>query len=138
MLNQRIASGLGGAALVVFGIAIGIVVDRFHLRDPHEPVSSAESQHRMALQHLQGLFALDDAQVDEIDEIFTRHQGAVIRSWMTIQPSLQSAIESVHLSMSEVLRPDQREAFRTWLEEQAADGVIVIDHRQQHPDEPPH
>ena len=138
MLNQRIASGLGGVALVAFGIAIGIAADRFHLSYRPASVSSAENQHRMALQHLQDLFALDDAQVNEIDQIFRRHQGAIIQSWMTIQPHLQSAIESVHLSMSEVLRPEQREAFRTWMEEQSAHGVIVIDHRQQHQDEPPH
>lgn len=137
MLNSKMSGTLGGIALVVFGVAIGIVADRIVLSH-HPPASSAESQHAMALQHLQDLFALDDDQVDQIDQIFLRHQGAVIQSWMTVQPHLRSAIESVHLSMSEILRPEQREAFRVWLEEQGAHGMIIIDHdalQQQH--EPP-
>ncbi|MDX1394453.1 MAG: hypothetical protein R3195_08680 [Gemmatimonadota bacterium] len=132
MLTQRTSSTLGGLALVLFGVAIGIAGDRLILSHHGGTVDHAEQQHEMALGHFQQLFDLDDAQVRQIDSIFRRHQTTVTESWSSLQPHLRTAIESVHNSMFAVLRPDQRERFHAWLEEQGAHGVMVIEHEGPH------
>ena len=132
MVSQRASSALGGVALVLFGVALGIAGDRLVLS--HHPVASphVETQHEMALRHFRQLFDLDDTQVRQIDSIFRRHQTTVIESWASLQPRLQTAIESVHTSMFTVLRPDQRERFHAWLQEQGAHGVVIIEHDAPH------
>lgn len=127
-MNQRTAGGVGGVALVLFGVAIGVAADRLVLSH-HPQTATTEDQHRMALQHLRGLFDLDDGQVTEMDEIFSRHQDVVIESWTTVEPRLRMAIESVHASMESVLRPDQIEAFHAWLGEQGRHEIHVIQHQ---------
>ena len=132
MLSQRTSSTLGGLALVLFGVALGIAGDRLVLSHHGGSVTHTERQHEMALGHFQQLFDLDDGQVRQIDSIFRRHQTTVTESWSSLQPRLRTAIESVHHSMFEVLRPEQRERFHAWLEEQGAHGVMVIEHEGRH------
>jgi len=130
-VNQRLAGAVGGVALVLFGVAIGVAGDRMILRH-HPSETSAAEQHRMALQHFQELFDLDDGQVEQIDEIFRRHQSVVVESWSAVEPRLRTAIESVHASMQHVLRPEQQEAFQAWLHEQGQREMHIIQHPDGH------
>ena len=89
----------------------------------------------MALRHFQQLFDLDDEQVRQIDSIFRKHQTTVVESWSSVQPHLRSAVESVHNSMFEILRPEQREKFVDWLDEQGVHGLMIMEHAPPAPGE---
>lgn len=130
-MNQRLARGMGSLALVLFGVALGVAGDRLILRH-HGPARvaapSPEEQHRTALLHFQELFDLDEEQVARIDEVFRRHQSIVVESWSAVEPRLRTAIESVHMSMQHILRPEQRAAFHEWLREQGEHSITIIQH----------
>ena len=93
MINNRTAGSLGGLALVLIGVAIGIGADRLWLS--HHGGPTPHESHEMALQHMQQMFDLDDDQLEQIDAIFRRHQGVVVASWAQVEPSLRTAVESV-------------------------------------------
>lgn len=107
---------LGAASLFVLGAATGVTVDR-HLHAHRGPVLH-EEQHARALAHLQDRLGLDAAQAHAIDSVVRYQQGAVDRIWEILRPRIDSAIDSVHVHIESILRPEQREAFRGWLAEQ--------------------
>lgn len=117
-MTGRLPTGLvGGLALVLLGGVLGIAADRLVSGRTPSALTPLEA-HELMLADFRDRLGLDEAQVDEIDSIFRRHQRAVETSWQEIQPHLRSAIDSVHRHMERILRPDQREAFREWVAEQ--------------------
>jgi Spy/CpxP family protein refolding chaperone len=71
--------------------------------------------HETAMAELRSVLALDDAQVAAIETIFAERQKTVQRVWEQLRPEVQHAMADVHHEIDEVLRPDQRDRFLTWL-----------------------
>lgn len=111
---------LGVLSIFAIGAAAGIFVDRTLHRHGASAVHAA-ALHEQALSQLRDRLDLEDGQLHSIDSVLRLHQGTVDRTWETLQPQVHAAIDSVHIRIESLLRPDQREAFRTWVEEQSPD-----------------
>lgn len=141
MSTSRVARTLlGTISLVTIGAVLGIAADRtLHAPGARNILADhtaalvdhaaelRESLHESALSDFEEHLHLDENQRRSIDSLFRRHQGSVDEAWETLRPQVESAVDSVHMHIESILRPDQREAFREWLAS-GADGVMDAGH----------
>ena len=123
---------LGTLSLLAIGAVLGISADRTlhhgwtstslgdHAVDHADQVADLrESLHERALSDFEEHLQLDEEQRRSIDSLFRRHQVSVDEAWETLRPHVESAVDSVHMHIESILRPDQREAFLEWVAGQA-------------------
>ncbi|NKB87263.1 MAG: hypothetical protein GKS06_03460 [Acidobacteria bacterium] len=124
-------TGLGvraaGALLCVFvlGVVTGLAIERHLVARPTVTLIAGAGEHDRRMGELRDALDLDEAQVDEINALVATHQTAVQVLWEQLRPEVQAAMQDVHLEISELLRPEQRERFHDWLmshQEAAAEG----------------
>jgi hypothetical protein len=102
---------LKGSALLALTLAAGVVIGIAYERH-HSPRVVMMTNPQQVMQHLHNDLGLDSAQQAAISAIFARRQGAVDSTWHSMQPHLRAALESTHVEIMKVLRPDQVEKFR--------------------------
>jgi hypothetical protein len=108
---MNVPAWLKGSALLAVTLAAGVVIGIAYERH-HAPRLVMSMDPRQVMQHLHSDLGLDSAQQAAIAEIFTRRQGAVDSTWHSMQPHLRAALESTHVEIMKVLRPDQVAKFR--------------------------
>jgi hypothetical protein len=102
---------LKGSALLAVTLAAGVVIGIAYERH-HAPRLMMPTDAQQVMQHLHSNLGLDSAQQAAIAAIFARRQGAVDSTWHSMQPHLRAELESTHVEIMKVLRPDQVEKFR--------------------------
>ena len=106
-----------GALLCVFGFGLvsGLAIER-HLgsESPVVAIGSAE-EHARRMDELRSALDLDDAQMQRIHELMMEHQDSIQVLWEQLRPEVQAAMQDVHVEISELLRPEQRQLFHEWL-----------------------
>jgi Spy/CpxP family protein refolding chaperone len=120
--RQTLHAGLGMASLVVIGIVVGVTLDRTVLMPGHavaRPAATLDpaAEHRSATQDLIEHLDLNAAQVDRVEEVFSRHQAAVHDAWQTARDRLNAVVDSATVEIAEVLDSAQIERFHDWVEE---------------------
>lgn len=116
-MEPRVRMGVAALSLFVLGAAAGMAFERGRGPDGLLPHDTAR-HHVRAMEHLRTELHLDEAQVLTIDSVVREHQIFVDRAWAELRPELQQAVDSVHATIESVLRPEQREGFRRFLERQ--------------------
>lgn len=120
-MNPRANGILGGAAVLLIGVALGIVLDRTVLVPPHSEASTAQD-HAAVLASLTADLHLSDAQVAQVREILDRHQATVTAAWQDTHRTLKAALDSVTTQVEAVLEPDQIEEYHEWIDRRHPTG----------------
>ena len=118
---------LGIVSIFALGAATGIAGDRM-LHHHGGSAAHDAGMREQALSHLHHQLSLDSAQLREVESVLRRHQSAVDQTWNALQPQVHAAIDSVHVRIESLLRPEQREAFRRWVAEQAPSREMHREH----------
>jgi hypothetical protein len=108
---MRVPAWLKGSVLLAVTLAAGVVIGVAYERH-HAPRVVMMTDPQQVMQHLHGALDLDSAQQAAIAAIFARRQGAVDSTWHSMQPHMRAALESTHVEIMKVLRPDQVAKFR--------------------------
>ena len=108
---MTIPAWLKGSALLAVTLAAGIVIGIAYDRH-HAPQIVMVTNPQQVMQHLHAALELDSAQQAAVAEIFARRQGTVDSTWHSMQPHMRAALESTHVEIMKVLRPDQVAKFR--------------------------
>lgn len=108
------------AALVLLfvfaaGVLAGIALDRHHLHPTTAPSLATMAEHEAAMAELREVLELDDEQAEQIHALFVDRQEIVQQMWEQLRPEVQAAMREVHLEITALLRPEQRQAFHDWL-----------------------
>lgn len=112
------------------GLVAGAFLERLHTvsgsvpesvsglhRESNAPMISGAALHDAAMASLEEALHLESHQMAEIHGVFQKHQRIVQRSWETMRPSLDIAMQKVHHEVAELLTPEQQTAFTDWLEQ---------------------
>lgn len=109
-----VIAGVFGAGLVC-----GVFLERHHSVLPQPQIhSAAVAEHERALEELRVVVGLDDEQMEAVNRIIASHQRVVEMHWEQLRPEVQEAMQQVHHEIAEHLRPDQRERYHLWLQQQ--------------------
>ena len=118
MSSPRWRAILAAFSLVVLGGLLGVTLDRvWFLPASMNGGGPADAQTEMVTS-LRAELGLTPTQANEIEAILVRYQGHVTRSWEGMRPGLRAAMDSAGAAIEDVLAPEQRERFRTWIREQ--------------------
>jgi len=131
MNNARhlIHAAIGAASILVIGIVLGVLLDRvvFHRSasalDHPSAALALDASHEQFLQELHDDLGLTAKQASQVQEILSRHQGAVNDAWSAVHSLLEAAIDSVTEEIEAVLEPGQRERLHGWLLERHGASV---------------
>lgn len=115
MTGQRVLAGLVLMSVFSLGALVGVFIDRHHTL-PHPGAVSPDEVHEAAIAELRDEIGLDEEQIRQIHAIMASRQQLVQRVWEQLRPELTAAMHDVHTEIAELLRPEQRERFRAWLE----------------------
>ena len=118
MSSPRWRAILMAFSLVVLGGVLGVTLDRvWFLPASMHGDASADAQTEMVTA-LQTELGLTPTQADQIAAIVGRDQGTVTQGWDGRRPGCRAAMDSAGAAIEDVLAPEQRERFRTWIREQ--------------------
>ncbi len=131
MNNARhlIHAAIGAASILVIGIVLGVLLDRVVLHrsasalDLPSAALALDASHEQFLQELHDDLGLTAKQASQVQEILSRHQGAVNEAWSAVHSLLEAAIDSVTEEIEAVLEPGQRERLHGWLLERHGESV---------------
>jgi hypothetical protein len=70
------------------------------------------ANHEQVMQALHRSLKLDSTQHSAIMATLQQHQLLVDSAWGALRPHVHATLDSTHAEIMNVLRPDQREAFR--------------------------
>jgi len=127
--KHLIHAAIGAASILVIGIVLGVLLDRVVLHrsasaiDYPSAALALDASHEQFLQELHDDLGLTAKQASQVQEILSRHQGAVNEAWSAVHSLLEAAIDSVTQEIEAVLEPGQRERLRAWLLEQHGEPV---------------
>lgn len=99
-------------ATLAAGVAIGVVLER--QRAPRLDAAQVQTHHVM--RQLQRHLDLDSSQHAAIVAILARRQRAMDSTWHAVLPPVRAAMDSTHLAIAAVLRPDQLAKYREMVE----------------------
>jgi Spy/CpxP family protein refolding chaperone len=86
---------------------------------PHLAAAPSGAEvHEAAMSELREVLDLDDAQVAQIHALMAERQETVQRIWEQLRPEVQQAMTEVHEDIARLLRPEQRQRFHQWLQQQ--------------------
>lgn len=113
--TARLRGAIGVAALMLTGVALGIVLDRMVLARPAD-AASMRADHLSIVTSLTDQLGLDEGQAARVREILDRHQQVVDDTWAATHRALLAALDSVTVQVEAELRPGQIAAFHAWID----------------------
>ncbi len=122
MIGPRFRAGLVLLFVFAAGVLAGMFFERHHALSLHASMSPADL-HAAAMVDMREALDLDDRQVEQIHAIMSERQQLVEHLWEQLRPEVQSAMREVHAEIADLLRPDQRERFHSWLAERREQDV---------------
>ena len=114
-MSAAMRAGVALVAVFALGTIAGVFYER-HYGERTVTTSTPSSSHDAAMSELRNDVGLDDEQIAQVHEILARHHDVVERSWRQLRPEVQNAIRQVHVDIADILRPEQRERFHSWLQ----------------------
>lgn len=130
MTTTRMRATISLIAVLVLGVAVGVGGDRLWLMrmQPASMSASMAMEPASLVREMDRRLELDSAQHTAIAAILARHQRVVDSMWARIRPALHAGIDSSQREILDVLHPDQRGPYLSWLAT-AHKGMANAPHR---------
>ena len=112
MTGARMRATISLLAAIVFGVAMGIGGDRLWLRRSM-PISMDSPA---LINEMDRRLHLDATQRTAIAAVLRRNQTAVDSAWGLVRPGFHAIVDSSQREILDVLRPDQRGPYLSWLQ----------------------
>ncbi len=124
-MNMSPRALLAAASLLLLGASLGVAGDRLVLS--HTPSGGGgtargatqvvlDTEHAARFRAVLDHMDLSDTQRAAVDSILGHYQGNVEQAWGTIQPALQSTMDSARRAITDLFTEEQRATFQDWLE----------------------
>lgn len=119
MMSRRAA--IAAVSLVVLGAAMGVLADRLWIaHHRHTAHIVMDDGHGARFHAMLDSLDLNDSQRVAIDGILRHFQGNVDRTWASLQPRVDSTLDSARRAIEAVFDEEQLAAFRAWLDVERA------------------
>lgn len=113
--TSRLRGAVGAGAILLIGVAAGIVLDRTVLTPPSTQAAPTRD-HARFVESLTAELGLTPTQTVAVREILDRHQETVTQAWENTHRTLMAALDSVAYQIEAVLEPGQVDRYHAWIE----------------------
>ncbi|HEX9729538.1 MAG TPA: hypothetical protein VGA37_13610 [Gemmatimonadales bacterium] len=131
-MRMSLRALLAVSSLTVLGFALGVAGDRLwlalHSRGTPRAQIVLDTEHAERFHAMLAHMELSDSQRVAVDSILDHYQGTVEQTWASMQPRLQTTMDSARQAFEALFDADQLATFQQWL---------AAEHRRMHGTEHP-